>query len=303
MKVKGKGPVRKGETKRKDDNKKKTATKEQLAVSKWMRQNVPTRKAKLIGAHAVEYFKASTAIDALIETSPWSWTIAKSGEPLIFKFRKQCVTYLNELLQHGLFHRAKKVPLEKPAYKSKKKKEDVKDEREVAKKKKRKLGLAMHSDQAFLDGDDIYVWVYEHTAWYYWLRSTAVVLVAIGVMMFPMWPMGIRKGVMNTLTAIVMILFFSLVSIWILQYVLFAMVFLFSKGKIKFWILPNFQEDVGIKQSFIPLYDLKYTGGDDGQKKQLDEEEEDDEEEEESEGDSSSEDNNTKESKGEEELK
>ena len=64
-------------------------------------------------------------LDALLNDSPWARskmneeTLDKSE--LNFSSREQCVVYLDELLRHKMFHRAKKIPVaEKSSKKDKK---------------------------------------------------------------------------------------------------------------------------------------------------------------------------------------
>merc|ERR1712226_1454910 len=84
------------------------------AVTHWLRKNVPTKKTKFLHAHVVEYFAASKAIDALLNDSPWARSKmdqdAIDKAELSFSTREQCVCYLDELLRHKMFHRAKKIP-------------------------------------------------------------------------------------------------------------------------------------------------------------------------------------------------
>lgn len=63
------------------------------------------------------------------------------------------------------------------------------DERE---KKKKKIRLEMHMDQFFEDGLDAYVWIYDPIPFYYWLFGALVVLGAIAICMFPLWPPTVR---------------------------------------------------------------------------------------------------------------
>merc|ERR1711893_230014 len=91
-------------------------TKEEYAVGKHLRFNVPVKEGKLMGM-TVQYFKANKAVDAMLE-SKW----AKQKEPL-FTTRPGCVDYCNQLLEKGLFHRAARVEKRKDRDKKKKKKE------------------------------------------------------------------------------------------------------------------------------------------------------------------------------------
>jgi len=101
------------------------------------------------------------AVDALMDDSPWSKSKVENpeGAELVFETREQCTDFLDELLKHKMFHRAKKIPVVEQAKPGKKKKKvdeaktdgdetDVgKKQDEDEKKKKRKIRLDMHLDQ------------------------------------------------------------------------------------------------------------------------------------------------------------
>lgn len=67
-------------------------TKEDIAIAKWIKANVPSKKTKFL-SHSVEYFTASKAVDKLL-TSPWS-VPAKNNEEPMFKDRESVVQYLD----------------------------------------------------------------------------------------------------------------------------------------------------------------------------------------------------------------
>ena len=61
-------------TKKKDDKMtpKDPITKDQKAVAKWLRRNVPTKNTKFMHSHKVDYFSGQVAVDKLLEESPWA---------------------------------------------------------------------------------------------------------------------------------------------------------------------------------------------------------------------------------------
>jgi translocation protein SEC62 len=63
---------------------------------------------------------------------------------------------------------------------------------EERKKKKKKVRLEMHLEQCFADNLDAYVWIYDPIPMHYWLFGALVVLAAIGICMFPLWPSSVR---------------------------------------------------------------------------------------------------------------
>jgi len=287
---------------------KEPPTKLQKKVTHWLRKNVPTKSTKFLHAHVVEYFTASKAIDALLNDSPWARSKmdqdAIDKSELNFGTREQCVSYLDELLRHKMFHRAKKIPVaEKTSKKDKKEKDkgtDKEEEKEESPKpkgkddkdktnasltkKKRKIRLDMHLDQIFVDSSDAYVWLYDPVGWFYWAGGTAIVLGTIAVCLFPLWPPMMRTGV-HYLSMGAAGFLLVIMGIGVLKYLLFALLFALSAGKLSFWLFPNLTEDVGFLESFMPVYDYTYTGKSFKKKKakDSDDEESDDDEDEEDE--------------------
>lgn len=70
--------------------------------------------------------------------------------------------------------------------------QEGKSETKEPEKRKRKIRLDMHLDQVFIDGPEAYVWIYDPIPLYYWLFGALLVLAAIGICMFPLWPPGVR---------------------------------------------------------------------------------------------------------------
>lgn len=261
-------------------------SKEEYAVAKWIRSNVPSKKTKFDRAHNVEYFTGSRAIDALLENSPWS---------TVFENREQVSQFLDLMLRHKFFHRAKKVVIseeelnkmrgikkktkddKKPAEKedpkenkdavaAKDEKSEEKAEERKEHKKKPKVRLEMHMDQYFVDCNDAYVWIYEPIPVYYWFFGTLVVLGAIGVCLFPLWPLTIRHGVYYLSVAAAGFLVFIL-ALAIIRMIVFCLLWVPTLGRCHLWLLPNLTADVGFFASFWPLYQYEYYGPSDNDKK------------------------------------
>ena len=153
---------------KKEDNRmtpKDPMSKDQKAIAKWLRRNVPTKKTKFMHSHVVEYFTGSNAVEMLLENSPWAKKNVKDPETqLYFEIRDHCVDFLDDLLKQKMFHRAKKIPVDSDMLKNKKKKKETAVDQETDdgnksdaakqiadKKKKRKIRLDMHLEQIFLD--------------------------------------------------------------------------------------------------------------------------------------------------------
>ena len=210
-----------------NDNDKNLIKDEMKAVAKYLRFNCQTRKANLVG-NKVDYFVGSKAIDSLM-SSKWA--------PMLFNCRDNCVDYLQNLLNKEFFHRAEKVY-----------KED--DETD---KSKRKFKLEMHDEQIFLDSNDPYVWIYDPPTAKSLIIGSFLVIGAIAGCLFPLWP-PIFHEYFHYLSVIALALLGFLLSLAVLKYILFAFIWIATVGKIRFWLLPNFSEDVSFLDSFRPLY-------------------------------------------------
>ncbi|XP_044584445.1 translocation protein SEC62 [Cotesia glomerata] len=265
-------------------------SKEAYAVAKWIRENVPSKKTKFM-SHNVEYFTGSRAVGALLENSPWKETL--------FETREQVVEYLDYMLAHKFFHRAKKIVVteeeliklrgmkkkgkdcchkeDKKITEEKKDKEKEKerekdkesteneakekedDNKDKEPKKKPKVRLEMHMEQYFSDCNDAYVWIYEPIPVYYWFFGALVVLGAIGVCLFPLWPLTIRHGVYYLSVAAAGFFVFIL-ALALIRVVVFCLIWVITIGRHHFWLFPNLAEDVGFFASFWPLYQYDYYG-------------------------------------------
>lgn len=114
-------------------------------MAKWIRNNVPSKKTKFDRTHIVEYFTGSRAVDALLENSPWS---------SVFENREQVSQFLDQMLRHKFFHRAKKVVISEEELNKmrgiKKKIKDVKEEKKDKEDPKESKDTAVVKDE----GDD-----------------------------------------------------------------------------------------------------------------------------------------------------
>ncbi|XP_050546865.1 translocation protein SEC62-like isoform X2 [Daktulosphaira vitifoliae] len=195
-------------------------TKQEYAIAKWIRKNVQHKKTKFAG-HNVEYFTGSKAVDSLLDSK---WVTSEK----LFSTREEIELYLDDMLKHQFFHRAKKVPISEQELKAmknkkskklndtdkedkkksdKKKKDDESEETSKddknddeknktseaeRKKKSRKIRLEMHMEQVFVDNLDAYVWIYDPIPFYYWVIGTFIVFGGIGICLFPLWPPQVR---------------------------------------------------------------------------------------------------------------
>lgn len=176
---------------------------------------------------------ASKALDALMVSK------FGQGDDCLFATRELAIEFLDTMLVHKFFHRAKKVPVTDAELRRGKKpmddgtatttrkettsKKTTKNDGKVTdaesshvecggkssagtgvcagdaaatkvekEKKKRKIRLDMHPDQVFVDGPEAYVWIYDPIPMHYWLFGALLVVGAIVICMFPLWPPSLR---------------------------------------------------------------------------------------------------------------
>ncbi|XP_077379201.1 translocation protein SEC62 [Festucalex cinctus] len=262
-------------------------TKEEKAVAKYMRFNCPTKSTNMMGQR-VDYFTASKAVDCLLDSK---WAKAKKGEEAIFTTRDSVLDYCNRLLKKQFFHRALKVmkkKSEKDAKKDKKtkgdsgKEEDKKGKKDKDKKKevadageakkdksdespkkkkevKKKFKLELHEDQLFLDGNEVYVWIYDPVHFKTFAMGLILVIAVIAATLFPLWPAEMRVGVYY-LSVAAGCFVASILLLAVARCILFLFIWLVTGGRHHFWFLPNLTADVGFIESFRPLYTHEYKG-------------------------------------------
>uniref|UniRef100_A0A3Q3KCX2 Translocation protein SEC62 n=3 Tax=Monopterus albus TaxID=43700 RepID=A0A3Q3KCX2_MONAL len=265
-------------------------TKEEKAVAKYLRFNCPTKSTNMMG-HRVDYFIASKAVDCLLDSK---WAKAKKGEEALFTTRESVVDYCNRLLKKQFFHRALKVMKKKPEKDTKKEKEkdkskgdsskeeekkgkkEKKKESEAAETKKeksddspgtpkkkkevkKKFKLEPHDDQLFLDGNEVYVWIYDPVHFKTFAMGLILVIAVIAATLFPLWPAEMRVGVYY-LSVAAGCFVASILLLAVARCILFLIIWLVTGGRHHFWFLPNLTADVGFIDSFRPLYTHEYKG-------------------------------------------
>ncbi|KAG5676845.1 hypothetical protein PVAND_006652 [Polypedilum vanderplanki] len=266
---------KKDEYKENDDEQEK-ASKEEYKVAKWIRNNVPVKKTKFLN-HNVEYFTSAKALDALM-TSKFA-----QGDNCLFPTRQIAIDYMDKMLAHKFFHRAKKIPVSEMELRGGRTKDKSKDQEKketdaesshekdksdkaTSEKKKRKIRLEMHPQQIFIDGHEAYVWIYDPIPMTYWIFGALVVIGAIVICLFPLWPPQLRTGVYYlSMTAAGFLVF--LLALVVVRFILFCTIWICTGGKHHFWFLLNLTEDVGFIDSFKPLYKHDYIDSSDTKNK------------------------------------
>uniref|UniRef100_H3C977 Translocation protein SEC62 n=1 Tax=Tetraodon nigroviridis TaxID=99883 RepID=H3C977_TETNG len=243
------------------------------AVAKYLRFNCPTKSTNMLG-HRVDYFIASKAVECLLDSK---WAKAKKGEEALFSTRESVVDYCNRLLKKQFFHRALKVMKKKPekdaseAAEAKKEKSvrarflelSFQDESPGTPKKKKevkkKFKLEPHEDQLFVDGNEVYVWIYDPVHLKTFAMGLILVIAVIAATLFPLWPAEMRVGVYY-LSVAAGCFVAGILLLAVARCILFLIIWLVTGGRHHFWLLPNLTADVGFIDSFRPLYTHDYKG-------------------------------------------
>ncbi|XP_076364988.1 translocation protein SEC62-like [Tachypleus tridentatus] len=264
------------------DSKDEKPDKVEYTIAKYLRQELPVKKTSLL-SHKVEYFIASKAVDCLLD-SPWS--TGKDKTEILFTTRDSVADYMDMMLRHKFFHRARKIFVQKEGKKKKKEKDelgtvedkevkrereererDSKSEKEVEEKKKgeeqekkrKKIKLDMHLEQVFVDGNEAYVWIYDPIPLKVWIAGTLLVLGAVALCLFPLWPRVVRHYIYY-LSIVAAGFLVVIIGLAVIRMVVFVIIWLLTFGKHHLWLLPNLTEDVGFFESFWPLYQYQYKG-------------------------------------------
>lgn len=110
--------------------------------------------------------------------------------------------------------------------------------------------LQINPNQQF--EDDMYIcWFYSPVSAKTYLYAGLALVAIFAIVLFPLWPLFMRKGVWY-LSMAFLGLIAAFFGIAIVRLILFCISFVLLKPGI--WIFPNLFEDVGVIESFIPLW-------------------------------------------------
>ncbi|XP_053566097.1 translocation protein SEC62 [Bombina bombina] len=273
-------------------------TKDEKAIAKYLRFNCPSKSTNMMG-HRVDYFIASKAVDCLLDSkwakSKKGEEALFTNRESVVDF---CNKLLKKQFFHRALKvmkmkpekdirkekekgktdsgkeeekRSKKeVPKDEKPKKEKdkeKKKENEKDDGKkdetpgTPKKKetKRKFKLEPHEDQVFMDGNEVYVWIYDPVHFKTFAMGLILVIAVIAATLFPLWPAEMRVGVYY-LSVGAGCFVASILLLAVARCILFLIIWLLTGGRHHFWFLPNLTADVGFIDSFRPLYTHEYKG-------------------------------------------
>lgn len=99
--------------------------------------------------------------------------------------------------------------------------------------------------------DGYYMWIYEGSQIKLYAGAAMLVAVVLAAVLFPLWPETLRLGVWYLSVGVLGLLgvFFGIAIVRLILYIISIIVL--PRG---IWIFPNLFEDVGIIESFIPLW-------------------------------------------------
>ncbi|KAJ2777777.1 Translocation protein S62 [Coemansia javaensis] len=101
------------------------------------------------------------------------------------------------------------------------------------------------------DEEAYYAWIYEGSQLTVILGGIGVVAVVLAGVMFPLWPAVLRNGTwyLSMVALGLLGLLFAIAIVRLIMYIISVVVC--PQG---FWLFPNLFEDVGVLESFVPLY-------------------------------------------------
>ncbi|KAI9313811.1 translocation protein Sec62-domain-containing protein [Dichotomocladium elegans] len=99
--------------------------------------------------------------------------------------------------------------------------------------------------------DGYYMWIYEGSQVKLYAGAALLVAVVLAAVLFPLWPESLRLGVWYLSVGVLGLLgvFFGIAIIRLILYII--TIIIMPRG---IWLFPNLFEDVGIIESFIPLW-------------------------------------------------
>lgn len=260
-------------------------TKEEKQVANHLRFNFKNRQGNLMGMK-VDYFGGNKIVDFLMESKFGPGTLQdipkdapyEEGKMPLLDTRQACVKYMQRLMSKQIFYRAIKIYKEQSVVdadetpsnlrkrKTKESKEDESKANESSpvqsspqsekKEQKKKFKLEMHEDQKFVDANEPFVWNYDPVSTKNYIIGGLLILGAIAICCFPLWPQFIREGVYYLSLAGCGFLG-GIIGLAVIKYILYTVIYILTIGKVEFWIFPNLTEDVGFTESFLPVYTLK----------------------------------------------
>ncbi|KAI3617461.1 hypothetical protein CBS9595_003370 [Malassezia furfur] len=179
----------------------------------------------VLNGQRADYFKGSAAIKAVLSPE-----YAKLRNVPKVTTEEEAEKMLHNLLPYAFFLRVERG--EKPA------------------KKEERRALQVNQMQLF-EKDMYYAWFYEGQQLMMKLAGLGMVVVMLAAVMFPLWPRFMRLGVWYASMG-VLCLFGLLMVLAVVRLLFWTISIVVLPPGI--WIFPNLFADVGVVESFIPLW-------------------------------------------------
>jgi len=195
--------------------------KDVMEIAKYLLSSDSKMKTRsgVLNGRRVEYFKGKAATHALMRKA-----YSKSKKRPTIENREKAAEYMNELVNNGLILRVNHTPHSKQC--------------------------SFNQTQTFND-DFYFVWIYEGSQLKTLILGFGILLIVLAGVMFQVWPAKLRRGAYYILVALmwVMVAFFVMV---IFRFILYLVTLVVCKRSI--WLFPNLFADVGIIESFEPVW-------------------------------------------------
>ncbi|ODV96539.1 hypothetical protein PACTADRAFT_1126 [Pachysolen tannophilus NRRL Y-2460] len=208
------------------------------AIASYLRYNkiLKQRQGKLNGA-AVDFFRLKRCLRALTGEE-YIKNSKKYKMPNIdlLNNEKQATQIFIQLISKQLIIPVKKLKT------SEAKRQNLKPTKN--------LPCLINTQKAILSPNEYYCWNFTPPNPWLPFYSILGLIVIFGIVLFPLWPLFLRKGVwyISMLLLGLIGLFFIIA---IIRLILYLIILPFG---LKFWIFPNLFEDCGFFDSFKPLY-------------------------------------------------
>ncbi|CDS09654.1 hypothetical protein LRAMOSA11014 [Lichtheimia ramosa] len=176
----------------------------------------------------VDYFKGKSAVSALLKDG-YAKMLSKSKQDALSN-REDAIKVMNELGKNGFILRVNRG--------------------DALGGKGSPRVLQPNSAQEMQE-DGYYMWIYEGSQIKLYAGAAMLVAVVLAAVLFPLWPETLRLGVWYLSVGVLGLLgvFFGIAIVRLILYIISIIVL--PRG---IWIFPNLFEDVGIIESFIPLW-------------------------------------------------
>lgn len=211
-------------------------------VAKFLRKNDVLKQRKgLLQGNLVDFFRFKRAARALLSDAyKKKQENPKNNLPPI-KNEDEAKAVFVLLIRNQLVHPGEKLSSAKAK------------ENQLIPKKGTPCFLPLQ--KAELKPDEYYIWFYNEKNPWDFVLGLGVIAAVLALILFPLWPMFMRKGVWYLSMALLgLIALFFVIAI--IRLIIFSITyFALSPG---LWIFPNLFEDCGFFDSFKPLYAWNY---------------------------------------------